>query len=156
MDATLEITKVLAALDRKKETHKLSHYKPYGFQIAFHNALGFKTETPASQRALMAGNKVGKTLCGGMEAAMHLTGRYPDWFKGRRFYHSINMLVGGYTNESVRDLCQAELFGDPTDDRKLGTGSIPIECIGKVTRKAGVPNALDVVQVKHVSGAWSK
>src|SRR5258706_8649899 len=60
MDATLEITKVLAALDRKKETHKLSHYKPYGFQIAFHNALGFKTDTPASQRALMAGNKVGK------------------------------------------------------------------------------------------------
>jgi phage terminase large subunit-like protein len=154
--AQAELARLLSALDRKKATHKLSHYQPYGFQMAFHNAVGYMTSIPASQRALMAGNKVGKTLCGGMEGAMHLTGLYPDWFRGRRFYHAINMLVGGYTNESVRDLCQAELFGDPTDDRKLGTGSIPIEKIGKVTRKAGVPNALDIVQVKHVSGAWSK
>jgi phage terminase large subunit-like protein len=33
----------------------------------------------------MAGNQLGKTLAGGFEVAMHATGRYPDWWSGRRF-----------------------------------------------------------------------
>lgn len=33
----------------------------------------------------MAGNQLGKTLAGGFEAAIHATGRYPDWWKGKRF-----------------------------------------------------------------------
>ncbi len=156
MSPERQLAELLTALDRRKQTHRLEYYKPYGYQLAFHNALGFKTDKPASQRALMAGNQVGKTFAGAMEGAIHLTGRYPEWWKGYRFNRPINMLVGGLTNESVRDICQKELFGDPTDDRQLGYGSIPIDAIGKTTRKAGVPNALDTAQVRHVSGLWSK
>lgn len=150
------LAEALAALDRRKQTHKLDYYKPYAYQVAFHNAEGFGTPgVPAVHRALMAANQIGKTFCGGMEGAIHLTGRYPEWWKGHRFTRPINMLVGGLTNESVRDICQKELFGDPNDDKQLGFGTVPIDCIGKTTRKAGVPNALDTVLVKHVAG-WSK
>lgn len=156
MHADRQLAQALEALERRKQTHKLDYYQPYPYQLAFHNALGHKTEKPAAQRALMAANQVGKTTCAAMETAMHLTGKYPDWFIGPRFYHAVNWLVGGLTNESVRDICQKELFGDPTDDRALGTGTVPIDVLGTPTRKAGVPNALDTVLVKHRSGAWSK
>jgi len=151
-----QLAELLSAIERRKQTHKLEAYEPYPYQIGFHNAVGYRTEKPASQRCLMAANQVGKTLCGAMEVSIHLTGMYPEWWKGHRFYHAINCLVGGLTNESVRDICQKELFGDPTDDKQLGTGSVPIDRLGATTRKAGVPNALDTVLVKHKSGAWSK
>lgn len=152
-----QFAELTAAIDRRKQTHKLEYYDPYPYQLRFHNAEGHLTPgRPASQRALMAANQVGKTYAGGMEAAIHLTGRYPSWWKGHRFSRPINMLVGGLTNESVRDICQKELFGEPTDDRQLGTGAVPIDCIKNPKRKAGVPDALDSVQVKHITGGFSK
>jgi hypothetical protein len=41
------------------------------------------------------------------------------------------ILVCGLTNDSVRDIGQRELLGDPTDDKALGTGTIPKLKIGK-------------------------
>ena len=155
-DPQKQFADLIAGFHYKKETNKLGDYKPYKYQEAFHNAIGFQTSRPASQRALIAANQSGKTLCGSMEAAIHLTGLYPPWWRGNRFARGVSVLVGGLTNESVRDICQKELFGDPVDEKKIGTGSIPLACIGKMIRKAGVPNALDSVQIKHVSGLWSK
>jgi hypothetical protein len=146
-NAARQLAELLSALDRKQQTNKLKHYIPYPYQLAFHNAEGYKTRAPASQRALMAANQVGKTTCGAMEVAIHATGRYPVWWKGHRFTKPINVLVGGLTNESVRDICQKELCGEPTDDKQMGTGTIPLECIRNPKRKAGVPDALDSVQV---------
>jgi phage terminase large subunit-like protein len=91
-----------------------------------------------------------------MEVAIHATGRYPDWWKGHRFTRPISVLVGGLTNESVRDICQKELCGEPTDPKQFGMGSIPLDCLKNDKRKAGVPDALDSVQVKHISGGFSK
>lgn len=147
---------LLWLLDRRRQTHKLEYYKPYGFQMAFHNAHGFATDVPAVQRVLMAGNGTGKTQAGSFETAIHLTGRYPDWWKGTRFSKPIVCMVGGMTNEAVRDICQRHLFGEPADATKLGTGSVPIDAIGKRTMKPGVPNAYDTAMVRHVSGGWSK
>src|SRR5207247_10361772 len=39
------------------------------------------------ERLFMAGNQLGKTLAGGFECAMHVTGEYPDWWDGRVFDH---------------------------------------------------------------------
>jgi phage terminase large subunit-like protein len=64
--------------------------------------------------------------------------------------------VASTTNETTRDRCQKELFGEPTDDRQLGTGYVPLDRIGDKSRKPGVPNAYDSVLVKHISGGWSK
>src|SRR4030095_9716058 len=37
------------------------------------------------ERAFIAGNRVGKTQAGAFEMTLHLTGNYPDWWKGKRF-----------------------------------------------------------------------
>lgn len=150
-----DIVKVLIQMEREKQTHKLNYYVPYPKQVEFHNLRGKNSNRPASQRLLLGANKFGKTFAGAMEAAIHLTGRYPDWWNGTRFLHPIDLLVGENTNENCRDIAQRELFGNPMDDKELGTGTVPIDCIGKITRKAGVPNAFDSVRVKHVTGGWS-
>src|SRR5258708_36458900 len=60
--------------------NRLAGYAPYPKQIAFHAA-----GATARERLLMAGNQLGKTLAGGYETAMHMTGRYPERWQGRRF-----------------------------------------------------------------------
>lgn len=151
-----EVTRIVNELENYRNTHKLLYYAPYDFQKSFHNTIGFKTDKPARQRALMCANQIGKTTAGAHEVAMHLTGIYPNWFKGTRFTQANEWLVASTTNETTRDRCQKDLFGEPTDDKAIGTGAVPLECIGEKIRKPGVPNAYDSVLVKHVSGGWSK
>lgn len=155
-DPVREYADLLMLLDRRRETHKLEYYRPYQFQKNWHNAKGYKTIKPAAQKLLMAANGTGKTFCGAMDVAYHMTGLYPDWWEGKRFTGTTLWMVGGKTNELTRDVCQKALFGDPANPAALGTGAVPIELIGKRTMKGGVPNAFDTVLVKHTTGRYSK
>src|SRR5687768_6601307 len=65
---------------RRLSTNKLKHYHPYAKQREFHRA-----GASFAERLFMAGNQLGKTVAGGAEWAMHLTGRYPDWWDGATF-----------------------------------------------------------------------
>lgn len=103
----------------------------------------------------MAGNQLGKTLAGAAEMAMHLTGRYPDWWEGHRFDKSITALAGSESYELTRDGIQRLLLGPPMNEADWGTGYIPKDCIVSTTRRSGVSGAVDAVTVKHVSGGTS-
>jgi phage terminase large subunit-like protein len=112
------------------------------------------------ERAAIAANRVGKTWgLGAYESTLHLTGRYPDWWVGRRFDHPVAWWAAGKTNESTRDIVQLALFGSvkAIDGRKSpdGTGMVPGDDIVSWTWKQGVTDLLDTVQIKHVSGATS-
>jgi phage terminase large subunit-like protein len=112
------------------------------------------------QRCFMAANRVGKTRAGAFEMTCHLTGLYPDWWEGKRFDVPITAIAAGKTFETTRDIVQAELFGpvDVDGARKsvMGTGMIPAHLIGRMTwASGGVPDVLDTVKIKHVSGRWS-
>lgn len=103
----------------------------------------------------MAANQVGKTYCGAMEMAMHLTGQYPDWWPGRRYDRPVMMWAGSDTAETTRDTVQTNLIGPPADEDAWGTAAIPKKCIVGTNRRQGVANALDTVLVQHVSGGQS-
>src|SRR5262245_39680316 len=92
----------------RADRNRLLTYRPYKKQEEFHAA-----GTEYDERLLMAGNQLGKTLAGGMEWAMHLTGRYPDWWKGRVFSGPVRMWASGVTSESTRDNPQRILVGPP-------------------------------------------
>lgn len=104
----------------------------------------------------MAANKVGKTFCGAAELAYHLTGLYPDWWTGHRFNRPVHVWAAGNTNANTRDIVQAELLGEPGDPEDWGKGALPRHLLGKVDRLPGIPNAIQAITVKHLSGRWSK
>ena len=105
------------------------------------------------ERCMMAANRVGKTFAGGYETALHLTGRYPDWWEGRRFADPIAAWVAGDTAETTRDIVQAALMGPPAE---LGTGLIPADAIiGEPSRRSGVTGAFDTARIRHASGGVS-
>jgi phage terminase large subunit-like protein len=113
------------------------------------------------ERCFLAANRIGKTEgAGGYEMALHLTGRYPHWWVGRRFDKPIKAWAAGKTNETSRDIVQNKLFGDIKFDgpRKgvAGTGLVPGNDIGLISWKQGVQDLMDTVQVRHITGGWSK
>lgn len=157
MDELREIVKTLEALEYQRSINRLGNYKPYPYQERFHNATGYETDKPAKQRFLMAGNGIGKTWCGASELAFHMTGKYPDWWKGTKFYRPVDVIVGAKTNDAAVKVVQKELFGDIMDKSAIGTGAIPKDCINtQFKMKPGVPGAIGEFLVKHVSGKFSK
>ena len=104
------------------------------------------------ERLLMAGNQLGKTLAGGFEVAMHATGKYPSWWKGRRFDRPTISWACGVTGEVVRDTVQRVLVGRPGQE---GTGSIPKDMIAERVPGRGVADQLDAIKVCHMSGGVS-
>ncbi len=135
---------------RRLSTNRLQAYRPYAKQREFHAAGASKRE-----RLFMAGNQLGKTVAGAAEAAMHLTGRYPHWWDGRRFDHPIVMLAGSESYELTRDGVQRLMVGPPDQEENWGIGFIPADAIANRTRRMGVSNALDSVTVRHISGGLS-
>lgn len=113
----------------------------------------FEAGSRYRQRLMMAANRVGKTEgVGGYEMTLHLTGRYPQWWNGRRFEKPITAWAAGDTGKSVREIIQKKLIG-PIHDK--GSGLIPLDDIVKTTPKQGVPEAIDTLQIRHVSGGIS-
>lgn len=142
-----ERAELASALDRRLRTNKLRLYRPYSKQKTFHRA-----GATHSERLFMAGNQLGKTVAGGAEWAMHLTGRYPDWWEGAAFSKPPLLWAGSVTGESTRDNPQRILVGPPAKEEEWGTGFIPADCIRDRTRAVGVPNLLDTVVVRWGGG----
>lgn len=141
------VKKAEKTLQTRIARNKLKHYRPYSKQIAFHNEGKL-----ISERLFMAGNQLGKTVAGGAEWAMHLTGRYPDWWQGQTFDKPPLLWAGSITGESTRDNPQRILIGPPAKQEEWGTGFIPHECLKDWNRSMGVPNLLDNAVIKWGGG----
>ncbi len=134
----------------RQRTNLLRDYHPYAKQAEFHAAGAAMRE-----RLLMAGNQLGKTVAGAAEVSMHLTGRYPDWWAGKRFDHPVTFIAGSESAELTRDGVQRLLLGPPDQEENWGTGYIPASAIVSRSRRQGVSNAVDSVTVRHASGGLS-
>lgn len=99
----------------------------------------------------MAANQVGKTLSAGAEVAMHLTGRYPDWWNGFVYDKAPPWWVAGVTSESTRDNPQRILLGRGT---AWGTGMVPKDALaGDPAMRRGVVGAVDHFECRWGGGA---
>ena len=105
---------------------------------------------------MRGGNQLGKTMCGGAEAAYHTTGEYPDGWAGRVWERPTVCFVGGVSGTQLRDNAQRMLMGRPGEDgQQWGTGMIPGDKILNVSRSTGTTDLLDTVQIRHRSGGVS-
>jgi len=114
----------------------------------------FRLGQSARERAFLAANRVGKTEgVGAYETTLHLTGRYPDWWEGKRFSSAITAWAAGDTSQTTRDILQEKLLGPKAD---IGTGMIPGDTILRATPKPGVPDAIETIFVRHTSSGTSE
>jgi len=148
------ITRTDALAEHLKRTFcKIEYFLPDHTRAGYKKHLDFIAATKHYREVcFMAGNRVGKSEAVAYCAAVWLTGKYPHWWTGKRFNKPTNILVAGETARLVRDSIQTKLLG-PHSNR--GTGLIPKDCIISTTAKSGVPDAVDTVEVRHVSGGVS-
>lgn len=108
-----------------------------------------------NERAFIAANRIGKTVCAAFELSCHLLGYYPDWWTGRRFNRPIVAWACGEDAKAMRESIQPVLLGYPISP--MGTGTIPAESIvGDPTKRAGVPEGIDSLGIRHSSGGISR
>lgn len=107
------------------------------------------------ERASVSSNRCGKSFgLGCYESVLHLTGRYPKWWIGRRFEKPIEAWAAGVNGQTVhRDILQPYFIGKPN---AIGTGMIPADCLGRMVSARGLPEAYQTIYVKHVTGGWSE
>jgi len=106
-----------------------------------------------NERALVGGNRSGKTLACSYEHTLHLIGWYPSWWRGFRFERPIVGWASGEDTKAVRESLQGTFLGQPG---RMGTGLIPRDRIERVVARSGVPDAVDVVTVRHANGGSSR
>jgi len=142
---------ILTEIARRRAENRLKHYAPYQKQADFHTA---GADPVTRERLLIAGNQLGKTVAGSFEAAMHLTGLYPDWWKGAVFDDPTTAWAASETSQGTRDTVQRLLLG-PVGS--WGTGAIPLDKILDIKRAAhGVADAVETILVQHTSGGTSR
>lgn len=140
----------LIAEKERRKFFKLDYFFPdYGpiARAGYKKHMQFiKNTNLFRESCFMAANRAGKSETGAYAVAVWLTGLYPDWWDGKRFSKPTNILVSGETGKLVRDSIQQKLLGKPSE---LGTGMIPRDYIIAVRPKAGIPDAIDTVRIKH-------
>lgn len=138
---------LLREKELRKKRNRLTAYTPYGKQREFHSA-----GADYRERLFMAANQSGKTFSGAFEVAMHATGRYPEWWTGRRFPRATRWMIGSESAELTRKGQQRLLLGPPELREEWGTGAIPYDCLVDTSMRQGVADAVASCIVKHVSG----
>lgn len=99
------------------------------------------------QRLLRGGNQVGKSFACAFEASLHMTGRYPRWWTGKRFNRPTRGWVVGVTAQLVRDGPQRQLV---SKGGEFGTGTIPLAAFaGRPTMVPGGTGAIDTLSTTH-------
>lgn len=134
----------------EKRFNRLAYFDAYAKQRRF-----FELGAEQRERLFMAGNQLGKTEAGAFETACHMTGRYPKWWKGRRWDRPVRCWVAGETSLAVRDTQQKKLCGEPGVEDEFGAGLIPKESLIEKSLARGVTAAYDTIQVRHASGGIS-
>lgn len=141
-----EYLEILAEMEARLKYRKFQEHVPYEKQAEWHGMM-------CKVKALFGANRVGKTLTAAYEMTVHLTGLYPSWWKGRRFFRPIEAWCVGVTTESARDIIQRELLGDIKT--AFGSGMIPKELIIDHSMRQGVADTVDTIWVQHASGGTS-
>ena len=160
-----ETNQAIQELLRRKRRRRIDLFFPdegefrrdlYPKHLSFFEAVNPETNPDNNrERAILAANRVGKTIAGCFELTLHLTGDYPDWWHGRRFGGPINAWAAGDTGQTTRDILQAELFGPPGVSAEEGTGMIPGDAIADTVNRTGIPHAIERAQIRHVAGGVS-
>jgi phage terminase large subunit-like protein len=170
VDALAEIDRELKGVEDERKRRSLNRIEtffnatgPHRRELYPRHMAFFRAGKYYRARCFSAGNRTGKTIAGSFELTLHLTGRYPDWWPGRRFDTAGLYWACGTTNETTKNILQAELLGRLEKDTSvgedvigMGTGMIPAADIAGVEFHAQIRGAIKTAWIRHVSGKRSE
>jgi phage terminase large subunit-like protein len=136
----------LTSSEYRKKFHVADFWGPNEFyppQVKF-----FTDGAKYHQRLLRGGNQVGKSFACAFEASLHMTGAYPNWWKGKRFNKPTRGWVVGPTAQLVRDGPQRQLTAKQGE---FGSGTIPLAALAghKVVMVPGGNQCIDTMSTHH-------
>lgn len=139
-------------IEQYERYNKLEYFKPYKYQKKF-----AKASAMFKRRLLRAANQIGKSYGASFEVAMHLTGKYQDWYEGERFESSGNLIWAlGIDLDSTARVLQKALLGteDIRNEVDLGTGSIPRS---DIIMDNAIKDGAHVrsIKIRHVDGGYN-
>ena len=151
----------LRALSDYQKTNKLqftfSETGPYRRELYKKHCAFFEAGSKHRFRLLSGGNGSGKSFALAYEVAVHATGLYPSWWKGKKFKKLTTIWLVAKSKELFRDSLQKTLFGNPGEP--LGTGLIPAadkheKGVGVLQTNSaqGVPNVIGSALIQHADG----
>lgn len=154
---TVKLTseEIRAEQERRRFNKRESYFPetgPYRRDLYVKHMEFLKSTAHFRETCFMAANRSGKSESVCFAAMVFLTGDYPSWWEGKKFKKPVNVLVAGETGKLVRDSIQMKLMGPPG---AIGSGMIPREKIVDWRPKAGIPDAIDTVRIKHGGGQES-
>ena len=132
--------------------NSLAYFRPFDYQKQF-----YATGSHSDRRGILAANRIGKTVSTCYETAYHLTGLYPDWWEGKRYFHPVTVFVAGESWQQTAMVLQNELTGSPDSklQDQLGSGSIPKHAIVFDTMRSEGANIVSI-EVRHSAGGRSR
>lgn len=141
-------------LKRRKQSTKFWSLFEDKTKYPKHN-LFFEVGSKYRQRLFMAGNRVGKTTAALCEIVMHMSGKYPETWTGKRFEVCNNWWLVGRDSKTVKDTLQMMLLGKVGE---FGTGIIPVDLLdfNSLVEAKKSSSGVESFRIKHVSGAWSQ
>jgi len=152
-----EMIEALQVLSDEQKYKKFDQYFPdegiYRRELYPKHIDFFEAGAKFTERGFIAANQIGKSETGAYEVRCHATGKYPPWWKGKRFNKPTIGWVGGDTATTVRDIIQVKLVGHDIND--MGTGMFQKEDIIDYKTRRNVPEAIETLKIKHVSGGFS-
>lgn len=158
-DDKMQALMLIEEMRRRKRTRQIWSFFPdtgplrrelYQRHLQF-----FRKGRTCRNRLVLAANRVGKTHTMGLyELVLHLIGRYPPWWEGRRFLDK-KVVAWACTdkNSKIRDNLVRKLLGGVGEE---GTGLIPADYLINFTNKSGISGSADQIFVQHSSGEISQ
>jgi phage terminase large subunit-like protein len=141
-----------------RSQHKIDSFypesEPLRRELYVKHMACFEAGATFAERCFMAANRVGKSEgVGAYEMTLHLTGKYPPWWVGRRFSRPVSTWAADKDAKTVRDILQFALLGPGP---QFGSGMIPADLLLNTTPKVGTPEAVERIYVKHITGGRSE
>lgn len=159
-DLKVKRLQLLIEKKRRIEENKLSYMFPSGGRFArkhYQKHINFFTCGQLHMiRLLMGGNRVGKTDSAMYESVLHMTGLYPDWWQGRRFYRTTKGWIVAVDFKVLVETIQPKLFGEAGENGFKFNGLIPRVMIGNIAKHSGMRGAIESFSVNHVAGGRSQ
>lgn len=146
----LDLTALTACLQKELVSSFFADSGPFAREFYPKHVAAMAATAKYKRCTVFGANRVGKSLGWCYALACFLTGKYPDWWEGRRFHKPINAWAAGVTTTLVRDSLQRYLIGT----RSTPGGFIRAEDIEHITW--GHDDCASRVVIKSSFGGYSQ